>query len=166
MYPNSICNDYKLRTISSIGVLDVKTYIELLRDHDLKLTQQRLEILRYLELHQTHPTADDIYQALVSKYPSLSKTTVYNTLETLTNAGIIQRLTICPTEHRYDFHRQMHHHFICKECGQIFDLQFRCPNVDAIRKDIMKHGHQIDEVHGYFKGICKDCLKKRGNQDG
>jgi Fe2+ or Zn2+ uptake regulation protein len=166
MYLVLNCNYFKLIIISSIGVIHVKTYVELLRGHDLKVTQQRLVILRYLESHLTHPTADEIYQALVSKYPSLSKTTVYNTLEILTNSGIIQRLTICPTEHRYDFHQEMHHHFICKECGQIYDVHFHCPNIETIKKDIKKHGHQIDEVHGYFRGICKNCLKKREHKNG
>ncbi|MDG6228512.1 MAG: Fur family transcriptional regulator [Candidatus Thermoplasmatota archaeon] len=144
----------------------METFVELLKTHNLKVTQQRLEILRYVESHLTHPTADEIFQSLTKKYPSLSKTTIYNTLETLTNAGIIQRLTICPTEHRYDFNHDMHHHFICKQCGKIFDIHFTCPNVETIEKDILKDGHRIEEVHGYFRGKCKDCLNKEGVKNG
>ena len=147
-------------------VNEVETYVEVLKGHDLKVTQQRLEILRYLEEHRTHPTADEIYKALIKKYPSLSKTTVYNTLEILCDAGIIDQLTICPTEHRYDFHHQAHHHFFCKQCGKIIDINFPCTNVETIKKDILKNGHQIDDVHGYFKGICSSCIKKREKQDG
>ena len=139
----------------------VKNHIELLKNHNIKITQQRLEILHYLDSHHTHPTADEIYQDLVKKYPSLSKTTVYNNLETLTNEGIIQQLTICPSEHRYDFNKEMHHHFICKQCGRIYDVYFPCPNIEIIKKDIMKSGHKVEEIHGYFRGICKECLKKR-----
>ena len=144
----------------------MKTYVQVLKEHNLKITQQRLEILRYIETNQIHPTADEIHQALVSKYPSLSKTTVYNTLDTLTNAGIIQRLTICPSEHRYDFPHNIHHHFLCKRCGAIIDINFACPNMATIKKNIQKNGHNIEEVHGYFKGICKNCLQKENSEDG
>jgi len=142
------------------------TFVELLKTYHLKVTQQRLEILSYIESHLTHPTADEIHQSLIKKYPSLSKTTIYNTLETLTDSGIIQRLTICPTEHRYDFNHDMHHHFICKKCGKIIDVHFACPNIKTIEKEILKNGHHIEEVHGYFRGICKDCLNKEGAKNG
>ncbi len=144
----------------------METYLQVLKSHELKITQHRLEILRYLDAHRTHPTADEIYKTLKKVYPSLSKTTVYNTLEALAKAGIIQQLTISPTELRYEFRHDMHHHFICKRCGCIIDIDFACPNVKIISRDIMKNGHQIDEVHGYFKGICKQCLDKEERNNG
>jgi len=136
-------------------------YVKLLKTKNLKITHHRLEILAYLDNHRDHPTADEIFQHLKKKNPGLSRTTVYNNLETLSDAHIIQRLTICPTEHRYDFNHLMHHHFICKKCGSIIDIDFQCPTVSSIKKHVTSIGHQIDEVHGYFKGICKDCLDKQ-----
>jgi Fe2+ or Zn2+ uptake regulation protein len=123
----------------------------------MKVTHHRLVILQYLEKHQTHPTAEEIYSALKVKNPSLSKTTVYNSLESLKQHDIIQTLTISATETRYDFKHDMHHHFLCKRCGKIIDIDIACPNI----KKISNYGHQVQEVHGYFKGICKDCLKNR-----
>ncbi len=131
-------------------------YLELLKTNDLKVTPQRLIILQYLEKHMNHPTADQIFTALKKKSPSLSKTTVYNSLEILQKHGIIQTLTICGLEHRYDFKNSMHHHFLCKKCGIIIDIDIECPNLNRMTK----LGHHIDEVHGYFKGTCKKCLKK------
>ncbi len=136
--------------------------VSLLKQNNLKITPQRLFILKYLNTHHTHPTAEEIYDHLKKTNPSLSKTTVYNNLETLTKTGIISQLTICPTEHRYDINTNMHHHFICTNCGKIYDIHFQCPNVEKIKKKVANKGHRIDEVHGYFKGICKDCLKKQG----
>jgi Fe2+ or Zn2+ uptake regulation protein len=49
----------------------------------------------------------------------------------------------------------MHHHFLCKKCGEILDIEIICPNLDRI----IEHGHKVEEVHGYFKGICKKCIK-------
>ena len=104
----------------------------------------------------THPTADEIYSALKKTNPSLSKTTVYNALESLKNHSIVKSLTICGSELRYDFREDTHHHFLCKRCGRIIDININCPNVHKVTN----FGHQVDEIHGYFKGICKDCLKK------
>ena len=138
----------------------LKDFVDLLKSKNLKITHHRLEIIAYLSTHHNHPTADEIFQHLKKKNPGLSLTTVYNNLETLSDAQIIQRLTICPTEHRYDFHYGTHHHFICKECGSIYDLDFECPTVCETKNRVNEQGHKIEEVHGYFKGICKECVEK------
>ena len=56
----------------------LKKYVELLKENSIKVTPQRLEILKYLDENRTHPTAYEIYSGLKEKNPSLSKTTVYN----------------------------------------------------------------------------------------
>ena len=133
-----------------------KKYVKMLKENSFKITPQRLEVMRYLDDHRTHPTADQIYLDLKKKNPSLSKTTVYKSLEIFKEHGIIQTLTISGSELRYDFKCTMHHHFLCKKCGKIIDINSYCPHIEKIRKE----GHQIDEAHGYFKGICNECLKK------
>ena len=90
----------------------------MLREKNLKVTPQRLIILEYLNGHSTHPTTDNIYQDLKTNNPSLSKTTVYNSLDILEKHGIIQSITISGLEHRYDFRHGMHHHVLCKKCGR------------------------------------------------
>jgi Fe2+ or Zn2+ uptake regulation protein len=136
-------------------------YVKLLKENSIKITPQRLEILKYLDENRTHPTADQIYTGLKEKTPSLSKTTVYNSLEILRKHGVIQSLTISSSESRYDFKNTIHHHFLCKKCGNIIDIDIECPNIDKV----IEGGHKVEEVHGYFKGICKKCMKK-GNELG
>jgi Fe2+ or Zn2+ uptake regulation protein len=131
-------------------------YVKLLKEKSIKITPQRLGILKYLDENRTHPTADQIYTELKEKNPSLSKTTVYNSVEILKNHGLIQSLTISSSELRYDFKHDMHHHFLCKRCGEIIDIDVECPNLG----NMLECGHEVEEVHGYFKGICKKCLKK------
>ncbi|UCE73961.1 MAG: transcriptional repressor [Methanomassiliicoccales archaeon] len=131
-------------------------YVNILKEHEIKVTPQRLEIMKYLDEHREHPNVDKIYSALKKKNPSLSKTTIYNTLETLREHNIIQALTISGNELRYDFKNSVHHHFLCKECGQIFDIDVECPNLNKMLKD----EYRVDEVHGYFKGECKACREK------
>lgn len=142
----------------------MEAYVDLLKKNNLKITHQRLAILKYLDINRSHPTAEQIYQSLKKTNPGLSRTTIYNNLETLSNTCLIQRLTICPTEHRYDLNMALHHHFICKECGKILDIEFQCPKVSSIKKHVVNQGHRVDEVHGYFKGICKECLQKKGGK--
>ena len=131
-------------------------YVEILKNNEIKVTHQRLEIMKYLDENRIHPNADRIYSVLKARNPSLSKTTVYNSLDILHKHNIIQVLTISETELRYDFKEGMHHHFLCKKCGNIIDIDVECPYLEGI----LKGAHKIEEVHGYFKGICSDCLKK------
>ena len=131
-------------------------YVKLLKSNHMKVTPQRLEIMRYLDENRTHPTADDIYTALKGSNPSLSKTTIYNTLETLREHALIQSVGISGNEMRYDFKREMHHHFLCRDCGVILDIDVACKFLN----ETLNGEHRVDEVHGYFKGVCKDCLAK------
>lgn len=131
-------------------------YVKILKNKQIKITSQRLIVLKYLNKHCIHPTADKIYSDLKKNNPSLSKTTVYNTLETLSKHGIIQSLTISGSELRYDIDQGMHHHFYCKRCGNIVDIELKCPNIEKMKQ----FGHEVEEVHGYIKGVCKNCLKK------
>jgi Fe2+ or Zn2+ uptake regulation protein len=137
-------------------VIYLEKYVTILKQNQLKITPQRLAIMKYLDENRTHPTADRIYIDLKEKNPALSKTTVYNSVETLKEHGIIQSLTISGSELRYDFENKMHHHFLCKKCGIIIDIDIECPNIGKM----LESGHNVEEVHGYFKGICKKCLKK------
>lgn len=136
----------------------LEKYVKILKGKNLKVTPQRLIVLKYLGEHYTHPTTEKIYSDLKSNNPSLSKTTVYNSLETLEKHGIIQSLTISGSELRYDFKHGMHHHFLCKKCGNIVDIDIECPNIERMSS----YGHKVEEIHGYIKGMCRNCLKKGG----
>jgi Fe2+ or Zn2+ uptake regulation protein len=131
-------------------------YKELLEEKGLKPTYQRLRILEYLEEHENHPTVEMIYEVLVKEIPTISKTTIYNTLNALMEKGLVHSITITGTEARYDCKQHLHHHLLCRSCGRIIDLDIECPYLDRTNID----GHRIDEKHGYFKGVCKDCLEK------
>ena len=129
---------------------------KLLLGKGIKPTHQRLKILEYLHCDHSHPTADKIYQDLVKDMPTMSKTTVYNTLKALAENGIIVPISITGTEVRYDFCDCRHHHFLCEKCHKIFDLDIVCPNFE--KREIK--GNIIKEIHGYLKGICAECNKQ------
>ena len=105
----------------------LEKYAKILKNHKIKVTPQRLEILKYLDENRSHPTAFQIYSDLKENNPSFSKTTVYNTLEILKANKLIQVLTISESELRYEFDSKLHHHFLCKKCGTIKDIEVDCP---------------------------------------
>lgn len=124
----------------------------------IKPSQQRLEILRYLMTHHTHPTVDEVYSALAKRMPTLSLTTVYNTLRMFSEHKVAQMITI--DDHRvcYDGQTQPHVHFLCRKCGKVFDLTSEpAPHVEEGRT---VEGCLIDEAQLYYKGLCADCRKE------
>ena len=128
---------------------------ELLKDHGIAPSLQRIKILEFLEKNRTHPTADMIYQALVDEMPTLSKTTVYNTLKAFAEKGVIVELSLFENEVRYEYSTDPHIHFKCIKCGKIYDIlkSFEC------LKDEEIEGHKVLEHHINLKGVCKSCLK-------
>lgn len=107
--------------------------------------------------HRTHPSVDDIYTALSPSMPTLSKTTVYNALKLFSENGAALMLTIDERNTNFDADTSKHAHFLCKRCGCIYDLQ----STVAIREveGLQMDGNEITEMHYYYKGVCKHCLK-------
>jgi len=138
-------------------ITNTKRFRDILQKTGLKPTYQRLKIIEYLGKHDIHPTVEMIYHVLVREIPTISKTTIYNTLNALVEKDIIHPITITGTETRYDYKSLPHHHFLCRKCGKVIDLDIQCPYLEKRELD----GHKIEELHGYFKGICKECLKKK-----
>lgn len=119
---------------------------------------QRIAIMQYLMEHPIHPSADDIYTALSPSMPTLSKTTVYNTLKLFAEQGAVQMLTIDEKNANFDADTSIHSHFLCKHCGHIFDLP--CRETPEKMEGMEMDGHQFSEVHYYYKGVCRNCLIK------
>ncbi len=118
----------------------------------IKSTYQRMRILESFE-KMGHPDAKELYLLLVREMPSLSKTTVYNTLDALHRAGLVNALTIAGEGTRYELAGKPHCHFLCRECGKIIDMNFSCTHADSLQLD----GYIVEELLGCFKGVCKAC---------
>jgi len=92
------CIEYHIEIITNwVGRQSVEKYAKMLREKDLKVTSQRLEVLKFLDENRSHPTADGIYRALRKRNPSLSKTTVYNVLWRAGNQNLPFRYCGCTT---------------------------------------------------------------------
>ena len=108
--------------------------------------------------HRTHPTADEIYVALSPSMPTLSKTTVYNTLKLLAAHRAVLLLDLDGRNARFDGDVSPHAHFLCRGCGRVFDMPL---SVSAERLQIEREGFKIDEVQVYYKGYCKMCSSRK-----
>ena len=120
----------------------------------LNLSHQRLKVYEYLYRNQCHPTADQVYTGLQKDMPTLSKTTVYNTLRILVKAGMVRMITIEESEIRYDIELETHGHFKCELCGSIYNFRI---DVDLLNSEDLNN-FKIKDKNVYFKGICPGCL--------
>jgi len=136
----------------------MKNEAKKLRGIGLKVTPQRLAILKMIQGDRTHPSAEKIYSAMSKEYPGMSFATVYNTLSKLVEAGEIQELDIDPNKKRFDPYTPLHYHFYCKTCGEVYDVDYDVSLTPNIKKIA---GHQIEAVQLTFKGICKNCTKEQ-----
>ena len=134
-----------------------ETTIGRLRSEGFKLTPQRLSVIRYLIGNKSHPTAAVIYSALKKKYPSLSFSTVYNTLNMLEKIGEVQSLHLFHDFLNYDPDTGSHYHFVCRGCNSIIDIFPRDgENISLPEGEIS--GNRIESSQVVFKGTCNSCL--------
>ncbi|HET7732434.1 MAG TPA: transcriptional repressor, partial [Paludibacter sp.] len=115
-----------------------------LRQFSIKPSVQRSAVMNFLLNNRIHPTIDEIYLALSPNMPTLSKTTVYNTLDLFVEKGAVRALAIDERNARYDVDISAHAHFICKSCGKVHDIfnvnptYFQLPQSDKFKIDAVE----------------------------
>ena len=131
----------------------------MLRDARIRPTPQRVAIYRMLKGTTSHPKAEVIYEAVKGDFPSLSLNTVYDTLQTFAESGLIRKLAMKENVSRYDGNAAPHGHFVCVRCGRVEDLR---PSVDRelerinlLLKDRID-GRIIDSDYRFY-GYCREC---------
>jgi Fur family peroxide stress response transcriptional regulator len=134
-----------------------------LRDAGLRLTHQRLEIVRVIAADRTHPDVETVYEAVRKRVPTISLDTVYRTLATLTDRGLITRVQFMPGLARYDANQAQHHHFVCTRCGLVRDVEDR--DLDALRAtaEVTRIGRP-ESVTVQFRGVCAACQREEHHE--
>lgn len=121
---------------------------------------QRIEILEFISASKIHPTAEEIYSFVHRNNPTLSRTTVFNSVKLLAEKGLVNDINISPDSTRYDSTlHSPHAHFICRDCKKIFDIPLDM-SVIAVPADFL-----CDNVNVYFKGVCPECRDKQDIND-
>ena len=89
----------------------------------LKYSRQRESIKANLMSRRDHPTADALYASIREKFPNISLGTVYRNLNLLVETGEILKLTCGNGPDHYDGNVTPHYHFVCRDCGQVYDME-------------------------------------------
>ena len=129
---------------------------KMLEEKGISPSLQRVIILKYLQDNQNHPTVETLYQELIDVIPTLSKTTIYNTLKLFGEKGIVYQLAIPGNEAHYDCAECYHAHLLCEKCGEIYDLDLE--GEDQQKEEI--DGHKVTGIEIIYRGICRKCRDK------
>lgn len=123
----------------------------------LRMTKQRrvvYEVVR--DLAKAHPTASEVYAKAKGRMPTISLATVYNCLETLTDAGAITQVNIDREASRFCPNLQPHAHFFCAECGCVIDVDLH-DKADASEPWNLPDGSRIEQINVAMRGVCPEC---------
>ena len=135
------------------------------REKGLKLTHQRREIFRDVAEDTTHPSAEDVYKRLKRRLPALSLDTVYRTLATFEQLGLIQRVQLLENIGRYDSNVSTHHHIECRRCQSIRDFDW--PEFDALDASFAAEGWgKVTGKRVEVWGVCDQCQSPVGGESG
>lgn len=129
---------------------------QLLREHGLQVTAQRLAILRAVASHP-HATADEVIDDVRSVIGSISRQAVYGALGALVDKNLIRRIQPAGSAARYENRvGDNHHHLICRGCSKMFDIDCAVGEAPCLVADD-DHGFEIDEAEVIFWGRCPTC---------
>lgn len=129
--------------------------IGIFKSKGLRGSEQRIAIYDFLLKNRIHPGAEEIFKFLQNQHPTLSLTTVYNTLKAFEAHGLVTPITIENGELRYDVNVSFHAHFKCRKCQRLFDVD--SPTMDMQKE--MPTGFKVEAVHLDYYGICPDCAE-------
>ena len=96
----------------------IEQIVTSLRDEGFRITPQRMAIVDYLLKTEDHPSAELIHKVIGKKYPMVSLSTVYKTLELLKEKRIVNEMDV-EGEARFDAHTNEHINLVCMNCGKI-----------------------------------------------
>src|SRR5262247_3045153 len=127
----------------------------------LKATGPRMVILAALEQDHTHPTAEHLYATLRRDHSSLSRSTVYHTLEVFIRTGLCRRVSGPGDRLRVDGMPPDHDHAVCRLCGAIVDVardQVPLPSPPTH----VAHGLMVTGIRLAYEVLCHACRETPG----
>lgn len=143
-----------------VGREEKTVFAEYLARHGLKRSEQREAILEAFLRSERHLSVDDLLRLARKRRPEVGRTTVYRTLKLLQAAGLATELVLSgETRFEREYKRQHHDHFICKECGEIFE--FSSEEIERIQDQVAADiGFVIDGHRHQIFGYCRDCVAR------
>jgi len=137
-------------------VPEVEELSDLLRGSDLRVTRPRVAVLNAIYAHP-HARTEDLIDAVRRDLPEVSHQAVYDSLHTLTAAGLIRRIQPSGSVARYESRiGDNHHHLICRTCGSIADVDCAVGHTPCLTASDDR-GYTIDEAEVIYWGTCPEC---------
>lgn len=136
---------------------------QLCREKNLAVTHQRLVIYRELMQMHNHPSPEQVYDRVKPELPSISLATVYKTLHTFVEAGLIRAVSPHHGSMRMEPNEHRHPHFLCLQCRTITDLADHELDLAALRAAVPAD-FRIEHISAEVQGICRDCQVKNAAQ--
>jgi Fe2+ or Zn2+ uptake regulation protein len=137
------------------------------RASGLKLTPQRIAIVREIAADPTHPTAQELFERLRPTLPTMSFATVYNTLDALASAGLCAALSLSPGASRFDPNMRAHYHAVCDRCGLVRDVPADAERPEepaVLSAPNAAPGFRVRAVERIYRGLCADCARSPGGR--
>ncbi len=134
---------------------------QLCNEAGIKLTHQRLEIFRELMAVSDHPSAELIHKRLHQKLPTIAIDTVYRTLATFNELGLVKKLHIMNERTLFDTNLDIHHHFICLSCKKVSDIYWSDFD-NTMLPGVVEGMGMVQSRHLEIHGVCNSCLNKAG----
>ena len=139
---------------------ELKKFKKILKEENLKMTPQRIEVFREVCDSNEHRESEEIFLSLRKRDVSVSRATVYRTMDILYQHDLVQRMDIGDGKWRYEhwLDCNQHDHLICIRCGTI--VEFINTQIEEIQNDVAeKFDYElVRHVHQLF-GLCKQCRK-------
>ena len=132
----------------------MNNYTEILRNHNLKATPQRLEITNVLYM-QGHATIEALYETMVKKFNSISLATIYKNINLMLENSFIQEVKIPHSKSVYELTKESHSHLVCEDCGMVQDISIKINNILEEASQISKF--TVNSADLVFSGKCQNC---------
>lgn len=131
---------------------------ELCHRHGLAVTHQRAVIYDSLMSFSGHPSPEEVYGRVRKQIPSISLATVYKTLHTFIEGGLLRELSLHHGSLRVDTNQDPHHHLVCTGCKSVFDLDEEALEPAKLIGKVPK-GFRIQRMSVEIHGLCSECSK-------
>ena len=141
-----------------MGNEEIDVLEEYISVNNLKITKQRLTVLKIFLESKDHVSVEELYNIVLKTEPKIGLATVYRTLALLTKSGLALEMDFGDGQKRYESsYKSVHHdHMVCTECGKI--LEFNHPLIEKYQEEVAKQknfkitSHKLD-----LFGLCQDC---------
>ncbi len=132
-------------------------YETLLREHELKVTPQRLGILSIMH-HVGHISVEDLFTQIKKQFSSISLATLYKNINAMLESDLISEVKIPHKKSIYEITKEAHIHMVCSQCNTVMDMEVDMQTLLAQIKD--RSHHTIENYSVVFTGVCEACQKR------